>query len=146
MRVFRGQPSSLALPGAAALVCGLIAVSGVVLALLDGPLQVIGYNEKVALLIGSGFFLMCGVTALKVGLNGYYSTVTVDRNGVVAVGPLSSRRLKWSEVKRVVPLSLGASLTLTDNRELEFGPSLAEYDQLADCLRHQFEAYKKGDS
>ncbi|MGE0493920.1 MAG: hypothetical protein AB7S38_32225 [Vulcanimicrobiota bacterium] len=143
MTTFHGRASSLAVPMGGAGFLVLLAVLGLIIITLDGPLAMHGINERVCVLLGVLFALACAGALARVGLKDYYAQVSIGPDGVSARGPLAHLSLGWVEVKRVVEHSLGASLLLKDGSEIDFGPSLAEFEGIGPCLRTHFDNFKK---
>ncbi|MCA9792356.1 MAG: hypothetical protein KC910_11195 [Candidatus Eremiobacteraeota bacterium] len=143
MTTFQGRAASLAVPLGGAGFLVLVALLGLVIITVDGPLAMHGINERVCIFLGVLFALACALALTRVGLKDFYSEVRVGPDGVQARGPRAHLSLGWSEVKRVVEHSLGASLLLTDGSEIDFGPSLTDFEKVGPCLRTHFDNFKK---
>lgn len=143
MTTFHGRTSSLAVPLSGAGFLVLVALLGLIIITIDGPLAMHGINERVCVFLGVLFALACAGALARVGLKDYFSEVKIGPDGVSARGPLAHLSLGWVEVKRVVEHSLGASLLLKDGSEIDFGPSLTEFERIGPCLRTHFDNFKK---
>ncbi|MBI3925587.1 MAG: hypothetical protein HY319_08610 [Armatimonadetes bacterium] len=108
----------------------LAAVVGLLMAMATGRLSVPGFNERIAILLGSIFFGLCAFSLLKVGLSGFYREVALTRKAILLRQFGRCRTIEWTELKRTVCEPTMLCLVLRTGEHIDLHPSVSGFEKL----------------
>lgn len=145
-KCYEGRWPAVVVPLGLAALLSAGGMLGCLIALLPEPYAPPSPVHRFCILSGGLFFLLCAWSVVKAGLSGFFRSVEVSDQGVVAVGPLNETRFEWTQVKRVISAPTAVSVLMEDVSEIEFGPTLADFPMFAQDLWCRFEDFKKRNS
>lgn len=88
------------------------------------------------------FLCFCGLSFIRVGSRGFIKEVVVTADNLVVHKVGREDAFLWAEIKTLASTDTGLNLRMLSGAEVEFGPSLENFDSLVAEIKERYRVAK----